>query len=57
MAYRIETEACINCGLCISECPTDAISEDFDAHDIDANSCIDCGACLSVCPEECIYTE
>ncbi|MEM9423403.1 MAG: 4Fe-4S binding protein [Spirochaetota bacterium] len=57
MAYKIDAETCINCTLCVSECPTDAISEDYDAHVIEAAACIDCGACLSVCPEECISTE
>ena len=54
MAYKIDRETCINCALCLSECPTDAISENTDFHIIDENACIDCGACLSVCPYECI---
>ncbi|WGK68562.1 4Fe-4S binding protein [Candidatus Haliotispira prima] len=57
MAYKIDTDTCINCGLCISECPTDAISEGYDAHAIASDACIDCGACVSVCPQECISAE
>ncbi len=56
MAYKIEADSCINCGLCTAECPTDAIAEGSDAHAIDADACIDCGACVSVCPQECIAT-
>jgi len=49
MAYTI-TDECINCGVCTSECPTDAISEAGDKYVIDAEKCTDCGACADVCP-------
>ena len=49
MAYHI-TDACINCGACVSECPVDAISEGAEFHAINADACIDCGACAGVCP-------
>jgi len=50
MAYIIE-DTCIACGVCTSECPTDAISEG-DIYVIDAGTCIDCGACATVCPTD-----
>ena len=49
MAFKI-TDACINCGLCASECPVSCISEGEDKHVIDADSCISCGNCANVCP-------
>ncbi len=52
MAYQI-TDACINCGACIPECPVEAISAGDDYHVID-DSCIDCGACEAACPTEAI---
>lgn len=49
MAYRI-SDKCIACGVCASECPTNAISEGDGIYIIDPDVCIDCGACASVCP-------
>jgi len=49
MAYRI-TDACILCGACESECPTEAISAGDTQYHIDPETCIDCGACEAVCP-------
>lgn len=48
LAYVI-TDECIACGVCLPECPVDAISEG-DIYVIDADACIDCGACANVCP-------
>jgi NAD-dependent dihydropyrimidine dehydrogenase PreA subunit len=52
MAYKISDE-CIACGVCIDECPVDAISEG-DVYVIDPELCNDCGSCAEVCPVECI---
>ena len=49
MAYVIK-DACIACGVCASECPTEAISEGDGIYVIDADKCIDCGACAGACP-------
>jgi len=49
MAYVINDE-CINCGACVSGCPTEAISEGEVHMEINAETCIDCGACADVCP-------
>lgn len=45
---------CIACGICIAECPTDAISEG-DIYVIDAQLCIDCADCVEVCPTGSIH--
>ena len=49
MAYVIN-DACINCGACVEECPTEAITAGDSAYVIDADKCIDCGACAGACP-------
>ena len=40
--------ACINCGICVTECPGDAIS--LEPVVIDPEKCIGCGKCIGVCP-------
>jgi len=49
MAYEITTE-CICCGLCMSECPVEIISEGDEMYKIDGALCTSCGACVEVCP-------
>ncbi len=56
MAYKI-TDECIQCGICVDECPTEAISEGEEAYVIDKNLCSDCGACADACPSEAIIKE
>ncbi|MHB8793733.1 MAG: DUF362 domain-containing protein [Thermoleophilia bacterium] len=53
MAYKI-SEECLACGVCMDECPADAISEGPDIFQIDPEKCTDCGACAEVCPNESI---
>jgi len=50
--YKI-TDACISCGACESECPTDAIAAGDGIYVIN-DACIDCGACTSSCPVDAI---
>jgi ferredoxin len=49
MAYTI-TDACISCGVCVPECPTNCINEGDPIYTITADDCIDCDACAGVCP-------
>ncbi len=59
MAMKI-TEDCISCGACVSECPTNSISEGDPVYKIDAGTCVECVGhadapqCAAVCPNECI---
>ena len=53
MAYRI-TEDCLACGVCMDECPNDAISEGDDVYLIDTAKCDDCGLCADICPNDAI---
>ncbi|MBO5850876.1 MAG: 4Fe-4S binding protein, partial [Clostridia bacterium] len=40
---------CINCGECISVCPTGAHYFENGTHKFDRSKCIACGKCESVC--------
>ena len=47
----INIDSCIQCGLCVMECPRSAITKaQGDFPQIDTDKCIGCGACQAVCP-------
>jgi Dissimilatory sulfite reductase (desulfoviridin), alpha and beta subunits len=51
MTAVVDKNECTGCGLCVDECPAEAISLDADGlSEIDADACVDCGACVDVCP-------
>ncbi len=48
--YRILVENCTGCGICLRNCPTQAISgEKKQLHVIDQDKCIKCGLCMDKC--------
>ena len=50
-SYEIDPEACTGCGICLKNCPVDAISgERRKPHVIDQEKCTKCGTCLEKCP-------
>lgn len=53
MAVTINTDECIGCGVCVDECPQEALSVDG-VCTVDADACIDCGSCIDQCPVEAI---
>ena len=59
MALMI-TDECINCDVCESECPNEAISAGEEIYVIDAQKCTECVGhfdkpqCQIVCPVDCI---
>jgi dissimilatory sulfite reductase (desulfoviridin) alpha/beta subunit len=48
----INKEMCTGCGICVEECPADAITLEDDGAVIDEEECIRCGNCHDVCREE-----
>ena len=48
---------CSNCGFCVTECPTGAISFDNDIVKIDEMSCVHCERCLRFNDYGCYITE
>jgi MinD superfamily P-loop ATPase len=51
---EIDTEKCINCGICNDICRFDAISARNAIHKIDPISCEGCGYCARVCASKAI---
>jgi len=51
ITYYILPDKCQGCGICLRNCPSDAIIGDKrKVHIIDQSKCIKCGTCLEVCP-------
>ncbi len=49
--YEIDAEACKACGICLKNCPADAITgEKKVAHVINQDKCTLCGTCWDKCP-------
>ena len=51
MAVNINTDDCIACGICVDECPQEALTVN-DTCEVDADACIDCGICVDACPQD-----
>lgn len=50
-AIQLDEESCIDCGACISLCPTDALSLDKDySLVLDEEKCVYCEICIPACP-------
>ena len=51
ISYYILPDKCEGCGICLRDCPAEAISGGKRMiHIIDQGKCIKCGTCLDVCP-------
>jgi NADP-reducing hydrogenase subunit HndC len=51
--FDIDQEKCKGCGLCLKNCPVNAVYEKGKKRFfIDHDRCIKCGACYAVCPDK-----
>jgi len=55
-AFFVDRDRCISDGICVSQCPTGAITLDPEGKAvIDSDLCIACGICAAVCPVNAIF--
>lgn len=63
MARRINQERCIQCGVCLEECPNQGIYEVDGEIRINASLCTECFGfyktphCADICPVEAVETD
>lgn len=50
----VDKDMCIGCGVCVEECPVDAIVMEDEVAEIYMNGCIHCGRCHDVCDQEAV---
>jgi ferredoxin len=51
----INEDLCVGCGVCVDDCPVDAIElKDDQKAFINEDECIRCGRCHDVCPQEAV---
>lgn len=48
-----DKENCVNCKICLNNCPNNAISENDKIYSCIDDKCIGCGICSAVCPNSC----
>jgi ferredoxin len=60
MSKRINQQLCIQCGVCLPECPNEGISETDEGYVIASELCTECygyrdqSSCAAVCPVDAI---
>lgn len=46
-----DEDKCVDCGACVSVCPVNAISYEYDWRvRFDERTCVQCGSCVNCCP-------
>lgn len=54
MAYKVNPDVCVGCGVCSANCPVECIKMENDHAVINADECVDCGTCAANCPVEAV---
>ena len=54
---RVIPEFCTGCGVCVAQCPQDALWLAFGKAWIDQAKCTSCNRCIEVCPQGAIREE
>lgn len=58
VSYNIETEKCSGCGVCVKNCPVEAIQgEKKKTHIINHEICVKCGKCITSCSFDAVYKD
>jgi NADH-quinone oxidoreductase subunit F len=58
VSYNIDEEKCTGCGLCVKNCPADAITgEKKQVHIINHDICVKCGKCITSCSFNAVYKD
>ncbi|RPH41035.1 MAG: ferredoxin family protein [Desulfobulbaceae bacterium] len=53
---KLDREACIGCGQCVTVCPHRVFAlTEKKAEILDPDGCMECGACARNCPVQAIY--
>ncbi|MEF8832913.1 MAG: 4Fe-4S binding protein [Candidatus Thermoplasmatota archaeon] len=50
----VDKEKCIGCGVCVENCPMDAIVIKEGKAEIKSEKCSNCRKCVSACPQDAI---
>ena len=50
----VDEDMCVGCGICVEECPIDAISIENGKAVIDMKKCIRCKKCHEICPQKAV---
>ncbi|CDG65227.1 MAG: energy-converting hydrogenase subunit [Methanobacterium sp.] len=46
----IDNDSCQSCGVCVNQCPVEAMTMENDQVTVDKDKCIFCGECRTLCP-------